>query len=119
VMQGKGIACSRVVRERRVPGNRLRFRNQVEWRGRQRRQMQRLANVASRIRTICMLVQQSATRREKQQRGACKQRQRPANGYTSSFGPHHSHNSTFHRNTFRPRCVGLLLETSTAVLPFT
>jgi hypothetical protein len=119
VMQGKGIACSRVVRERRVPGDWLRFRDQVEWRSRQRRQMQRLANVASRIRTICMLVQQSATRREKKQRGACKQRQRPANGYTSSFGPHHSHGSTSHRSTFHSRCVGPLLETSTAVLPFT
>jgi hypothetical protein len=75
VMQGKGIACSRVVRERRVPDDRLRFRDQVERRSRQRRQMQRLANVASRVRTIRMLVQQSATRREKKQSGACKQRQ--------------------------------------------
>ena len=119
MMQGKGIARSRMVRERRVPGDRLRFGNQVEWRSRQRRQMQRLANVASRVRTIRMLVQQSAARREKQQRGACKQRQHTAKRYTSSFGPHHSHDSTCHRSTFQLRFVGQVLETSTNPIPYT
>ena len=94
-MKHKGIARSRVVRERRIPGNGLRFGNQVERRGRQCWQMQRLANVASRVRTIRMLVQQSAARREKQKSGACKQRQRAASGYTPSFGPHHSHDLHF------------------------
>ena len=72
MVQSKGIARSRMVRERRVPGDRLRFGNQVERRSRQRRQMQRLANVASCIWSIRMLVQQSAARCEKQQRGAGK-----------------------------------------------
>ncbi len=74
-MERKGIRWSRVLRERGVPSDLLRLRNQVEGCGRQRRHVQRLANVASRVGVAGVMVERRA-RDEVQQRQATQYSQR-------------------------------------------
>jgi hypothetical protein len=63
-MQRKGIEWRNIVRERSVPGDLPRFRDQIESRGRQRRHVQRLANVASSVRAASVLMDERAASRE-------------------------------------------------------
>ena len=55
-MQRKGIERRNIVRQYSVPDDLPRFRDQIESRRRQRRHVQRLANVASGFRTTSVLV---------------------------------------------------------------
>ena len=64
-MQGKGIAWRRVLRQRRIPGDDLRRAGEIKPGGRQRRHVQRLADMAGGIRPIRMLVEERAARRKK------------------------------------------------------
>src|SRR5260370_16667207 len=92
-MQRKGIAWGCVLRQRRIPGNDLRRADKVKPGSRQRRHVQRLADVAGGIGPILMFVEERAPRRKIEQRGASQQRQRvapnpsPQNGYP----PFHNH----------------------------
>jgi hypothetical protein len=74
-MEGNGIRWDCVFRERRVPRHLLDFGNQVQAGGCQRGHMQRLANVASRLRPIRMVVEKRAARGKVQQRHATQNRQ--------------------------------------------
>jgi hypothetical protein len=69
-MQREGIARRYMLRQRRIPGNDLRRADKIKPRRRQRRHMQRLANMAGRIGPICMLVEQGAARCKIEQRSA-------------------------------------------------
>src|SRR5712664_3083682 len=86
-MQREGIAWRCVLRQRRIPGNDLRRADKVKPGSRQRRHVQRLADVAGGIGPIRMFVEERAARRKIEQRGASQQRQRvahnrsPENGY--------------------------------------
>lgn len=62
--------------ESRVRRNLLRFGNKIQRSGGQRRHVQRLANMASGIRAVIVVMQRRA-RREVQQRHAAQDRQRP------------------------------------------
>lgn len=75
-MKRKGIRLSEVLRQNRVPGNLLRVRNQVYAVGGQGGHVQRLANVASCLRPIRMVVEKRAARGKVQQRHAAQNRQR-------------------------------------------
>jgi hypothetical protein len=63
-MQRKGIAWRRVLWQRRIPGDDLRSPDQIKPRGRQRRHVQRLADMAGGIGPIRMLVEEGAARRK-------------------------------------------------------
>ena len=63
-MQRKGIKRRNIVRERSMPGDLQCFRDQIESRGRQRRHVQRLANVASSVRAASVLMDERAASRE-------------------------------------------------------
>ncbi len=76
-MERKGTRLSDMLRKRRMPGNLLRFRDQVQARGGQRGHVQRLANVASGLRTIRVVVEKCAASGKVQQRNAAHNRQRP------------------------------------------
>ena len=69
-MQRKGIKRRNIVRQNRVPRHLPRFRDQIESRGRQRRHMQRLANMAGSVRAAGVLMYESAASSEIQQRNA-------------------------------------------------
>ncbi len=71
-MQRKGIERRNIVRQNSVPGDLPRFRDQIEGRKRQRRHVQRLANVASGFRTTSVLVDKDAASGEIQQSNAAK-----------------------------------------------
>jgi hypothetical protein len=74
-MQREGIAWSRMLRERKIPGDKLRRADEIE-RGRcQRRHVQRLANMASGIGAFAVFVKETAARGKVQQRSASQQRQ--------------------------------------------
>jgi len=66
-VQRKGIEWRNIVRQNSVPGDLPRFRDQIESRKRQRRHVQRLANVASGFRTTSVLVDVRAASGEVQQ----------------------------------------------------
>ncbi len=68
-MEGKRIRWSSVFRGRSVPRDLKRLGNQVEGCGRQRRHVQRLANVASRVLPVGVMVEGRAGN-EVQQRQA-------------------------------------------------
>ena len=75
-MQGKRITRRRVQRERGIPGNNLRRADKIERRRRQRRHVQRLANMAGGVGTLRVLVKEAAACGEIQKRGAGQYRQR-------------------------------------------
>ena len=69
-VQRKRIARRSVLRERKISGDQFGCRDEIESCRGQHGHMQRLADVASRIRAIRMLVEEAAARREVQQNGA-------------------------------------------------
>jgi hypothetical protein len=66
-MQGERIERRIVFRKHGVPGDLPRFWNQIQGRSRERRHMQRLANVASSVRPSGVLVNENAATGEIQQ----------------------------------------------------
>src|SRR5216684_4254839 len=77
-MQRKGIAWRCVLRQRRKPRDHLRRADEIQPGSRQRRHVQRLADMASVLRSIRMLVEERAARDKIEQCGASQQRQRAA-----------------------------------------
>jgi hypothetical protein len=77
-VQREGIAWRCVMRQRRIPGYDLRRANKIQPGSRQRRHVQRLADMASSIGPIRMLVEKRSARSKIEQRGASQQRQRAA-----------------------------------------
>jgi hypothetical protein len=75
-MQRNGIRWDRVFWEGRMPCDLLRLRNQVEAGSGQGGHVQRLANVASRLRPICMVVEKRTARGKIEQRYATQNCQR-------------------------------------------
>lgn len=75
-MERRGIRLSDVLRDRRMPCHLLRLGNQVQTRSRQGRHVQRLANVASCLRPIRMVVEKRAARGKVKQRHATQNCQR-------------------------------------------
>jgi hypothetical protein len=75
-MQRNGIRWDRVFREGRMPCDLLRFRNQVQAGSGQGGHVQRLANVASRLRPTGVVVEKRAAPGKVQQRHATQNRQR-------------------------------------------
>jgi hypothetical protein len=75
-MQRNGIRWNCVFRKGRMPCDLLRLRNQIQARSGQGGHVQRLANVASRFRPICMVVEKRAARGKVQQRHAAQYCQR-------------------------------------------
>ena len=69
-MQRKRIARRQMLRDRKRPGDNLRRADEVQWGRRQRRHVQRLANMAGGVRTLRVFVKETAARRKIQQRGA-------------------------------------------------
>lgn len=67
---------SDVLRRRRVPRNLLCFRNQIQGRSRQGRHVQRLADMAGRIGSACMVMEDRSARGEIEQRYAAQYGQR-------------------------------------------
>jgi hypothetical protein len=59
---------------RGIPGDWLRCGDKIQGSGRQRWHVQRLADMASRLRPALVVVQERAPRREKEQYRAAKQR---------------------------------------------
>lgn len=82
-----------MLRERRVSRDQLGSGDQVKSSRGQHRHMQRLANVASGFRAVCVLVQEAAARCEIQQDGASKHGKRPARNSPSEHS--HTHCMTF------------------------
>ena len=85
-MQGKRIARRRMLRERRIAGDELGRADKIQVRRGQCRHMQRLANVASGIGTIRVMVQERAARSEIQYRRKGQQRQSAVHGGPSENG---------------------------------
>jgi len=75
-MEGNGIRWDCVFRERRVPRHLLDFGNQVQAGSGQGGHVQRLANVASRLRPTGVVVEKRAAPGKVQQRHATQNRQR-------------------------------------------
>jgi hypothetical protein len=76
-MERKGVRLSDMSRQHRVPSNLLSVGNQVQAGGRQGWNVQRLANVASRLRPTRVVVKKRAARGQVQHRDATQNRQRP------------------------------------------
>jgi hypothetical protein len=75
-MQSAKILWRGVIRKSDMPRNFPRLRNEVQRSRGQRRHVQRLADVASRIRPAGVMMQNGAASREIQQRYATQYRQR-------------------------------------------
>jgi hypothetical protein len=71
-MKRERIERGRIFRKNGVPGHLPRFGDQIQGRGRQRRHVQRLANVAGSFRTAGVLVHVRSTSSEIQKRDAAK-----------------------------------------------
>ena len=84
-MEGKGIRWSGVLRERGVPCDLLRLGNHPKRCGRQGRHVQRLTNVASRLRTA--VVMESRAGGEVQQRQAAQYGQRASRSLVPEDSP--------------------------------
>ena len=93
-MQSKGIFRSYVPQNRCIPGDWPRCRDQIQRGRRQRRHVQRLANMASRLRPTLMMVQERAARSKEEQHRAAKHRQRAVRNRSPRYGSLRSHNST-------------------------
>jgi len=90
-MQRKRIARRSMLRERRISCDQLGDNDEVECRRGQHRHVQRLADVASGLRTIGVLVKQAPARREIQQHGASQHGHRPAHACPSENSPAQLH----------------------------
>ena len=93
-MQGKGIAWAGVLRHRRKPGNDLRSAAEVQSGHFQRRHVQRLADMASVIGPLCVLMEERSARRKIQQRNAGHQRERTARDRSPESGSPRMHRAT-------------------------
>ena len=91
-MQRNGIARRNVWGKRGKSGDQLGSGDEVQSSRGQRGHVQRLADMASGFRAIRMAVEDAAARREIQQHGARKYRQRPARICPSEYGPTTLHN---------------------------
>jgi hypothetical protein len=107
-MQRKGIASRCVLRQRRKPRNHLRCADEIQPGSRQRRHVQRLADMASVLGSIRMLVEERAARDKIEQCGASQQRQRAAPNISSENSSMQIHVFTLYLSTFdvrKPRLV--------------
>src|SRR5713226_2988210 len=102
-MQRKGMAWRYVLRQRRIPSDHLRRADQVQPGSRQRRHVQRLANMAGVLRPIRMLVEERTARRKIEQRGASQQRQRAARNRSPENPFLRIHLSTLYLSTLDAR----------------
>ena len=75
-MQRERIERRNIIRQRSVPSDLPRFGDQIQGRGRQRRHVQRLANVAGSLRTTGVLVRIRAAGGEVQQHDAAQDGER-------------------------------------------
>ena len=107
-MKGEGIAWRCVLRQRRIPGDDLRRADQVKPRGRQRRHVQRLADMAGVLGSIRMLVEQRSARRKIEQRSASQQRQRAARSHLPENRFLRMHLSTLYLSILDVRAGGLV-----------
>src|SRR5260370_21145829 len=94
-MQRKRIPRRCVLRQRRIPSNDLRGAGEIKPGSCQRRHVQRLTDMAGSIGPICMLVEQGAAGRKKEQRGASKHRQRATRHSSSENGYPQVHKRQF------------------------
>ena len=109
-VQRKRIARSRVLRERKIRRDNLRSADQVERGSRQSRHVQRLANVAGRVRTLGVFVQEAAARREIQKRSASQQRHSSTHGYPSRHDSHQVHHTAIYLSTMLSAGRGRMLQ---------
>ena len=93
-MQRERIARRVVLRERRIPGDELRRRDEVQRRGCQHGHMQRLADMASVFRPAGVLVEQASARGEIQQCGTRQHGHRAAQRIAGKDGSNDSHRPT-------------------------
>jgi hypothetical protein len=98
-MQRKGIAWRCVLRQRTIPGYDLRLADEIQTRSRQRRHVQRLADMAGSVGPIRMLVEERTARSEIEQRGASQQRQRAAHSHSPENSFLRIHLSTLYLST--------------------
>jgi hypothetical protein len=98
-MQRKRITWRGVPRQRTIPANDLGRAAEVQPGRSQRRHMQRLADMASRIRPTGMLVKERAACREIEQRKASQQRKRASYNRSLEFGSLRIHQSTLYLST--------------------
>jgi hypothetical protein len=73
-VQSKGIFGSYVEQKQGIPGTWSRCGDKIQGSCRQRRHVQGLADMASRLRPALMVMQERAAGREKEQYGAAKER---------------------------------------------
>ena len=107
-MQGEKIAWGGVLRQRRKPRDHLRRADEIQQRSRQRRHVQRLADMAGSVGPIRMLVEERAARCKIEQRSASQQRQRAAHSHSPENSFLRIHLSTLHLSTLDARTNGLV-----------
>ena len=107
-MQREGIARRHVLRQRRKPGDNLKRAGKIQPGSRQRRHVQRLADMAGRIGPIRMLVEKGAARGEIKQRRTSYQRQRAAHHASPENRSPQIHLSTLYLITFDGPIGGLV-----------
>jgi hypothetical protein len=83
-----------MLRQRSISGNQLGSGNKVKRRSRERRHVQRLADVAGVFRSALMLVEEAPARRKIQQNGASQNSQRPARRGPPEYSSTQSHQAT-------------------------
>ena len=110
-MQREGITRRYVLWQRRIPCDDLKRADKVKPRCRQRRHMQRLANMAGRIGPIRMLVEQGAARCKIEQRSASQKRQRATRSVRSEDSSPVVHRATVYLSTSDGRQSSWLLTT--------
>jgi hypothetical protein len=85
--------------QRRIPGYELRSRNRIKSRSRQRRHVQRLANMADIVRPRCVLVEERTAAGEIQQSSASQQCQSTPRGHSARNESSQSHRATLYLTT--------------------
>ncbi len=108
MIERKRISWRRVLRQRGIPGDDLRRADEVEPGSCQRGQVQRLANVASRIGPVRVLVEERTARGKKEQRGTGQHRQRAAYNCSPENGFLRLHLSTLYCSTLDSGLSGLV-----------
>ena len=94
-MQRKRIAWSRMLRKRKIPRDNFRRADEVERCRRQRRHVQRLANMAGGIGSFRVFVKETAARGKVQQRSASQQGECPPHNRPSKNGSKPIHRPEF------------------------
>ena len=105
-MKRKRIKRSSILRKNSVPGDLPSLGDQIQRRGRQRRHVERLANVAGDVSSGRMLVDKHATAGEIQQREAAQYRQR---------APARQFEPWMHFLPYTPQCSSLDGRSTTSV----